>query len=76
MAEDCVGRLKLPSSTPNVLHPCTMKNFDDISKGLPGFVSLWNTMVNEDLSGEFWRRNKPLSCYWRAREICPCFAAS
>jgi hypothetical protein len=42
-----------------------MKNFDEITKGLSGFVNLWDTMVNEDISGEFRRRNEPLSYYWR-----------
>jgi hypothetical protein len=42
-----------------------MRNIDDVSKGLAGFVSLRDTMVNEDLSGEFQRRNEPLSYYWR-----------
>jgi hypothetical protein len=29
-------------------------------------VNLWDTMANEDISGEFRRRNEPLSYYWRA----------
>jgi hypothetical protein len=43
-----------------------MINFDEITKGLSGFVNLWDTMANEDISGEFRRRNEPLSYYWRA----------
>jgi hypothetical protein len=43
-----------------------MRNFDEITKGLSGFVNLWDTMANEDISGEFRRRNEPLSYYWRA----------
>jgi hypothetical protein len=43
-----------------------MRNIDDVSKGLAGFVNLWDTMANEDLSGKFQRRNEPLSYYWRA----------
>jgi hypothetical protein len=43
-----------------------MRNFDEITKGLSGFVNLWDTMANEDTSGEFRRRNEPLSYYWRA----------
>jgi hypothetical protein len=42
-----------------------MRNFDEVAKGLGGFVNLWNTMANEDISGEFRRRNEPLSYYWR-----------
>jgi hypothetical protein len=29
-------------------------------------VNLWDTMANEDISGEFRRRNEPLSYYWKA----------
>jgi hypothetical protein len=43
-----------------------MRNFDEITKGLSGFVNLWDTMANEDIFGEFRRRNEPLSYYWRA----------
>jgi hypothetical protein len=43
-----------------------MRNFDEITKGLNGFVNLWDTIVNEDISNEFRRWNEPLSYYWRA----------
>jgi hypothetical protein len=43
-----------------------MRNFDEITKGLSGFVNLWDTMTNEDIFGEFRRRNELLSYYWRA----------
>jgi hypothetical protein len=42
-----------------------MRNFEEITKGLSGFVNLWNTMANEDISGEFRRQNESLSYYWR-----------
>jgi hypothetical protein len=43
-----------------------MRNFDEVAKGLGGFVNLWDTMANEDISSEFRRQNEPLSYYWRA----------
>ena len=43
-----------------------MKNFDEIMKGLSGFVNLWNTMANKDISNKFRRWNESLSYYWRA----------
>ena len=60
------GRPKVPSSSPVLLVPHKMRNFDEVVKGLGGFVNLWNTMANEDISGKFKRRNKPLNYYWRA----------
>jgi hypothetical protein len=42
-----------------------MRNFDEVVKGLVGFVNLWDTMANEDISSEFKRRNEPLSYHWR-----------
>lgn len=50
------GLPKLPFGTPNALHPQTIRNFEGISKVLAGFVSLWDMMANEDLSGEFQRK--------------------
>jgi hypothetical protein len=40
------GCPKLSSGTLDALHPHTMRNFDDISKGLAGFVSLWDMTAN------------------------------
>jgi hypothetical protein len=54
---------KVPSGSPIPLVPQKMRNFDEVAKGLGGFVNLWDTMANEDVSGEFRRRNEPLSYY-------------
>jgi hypothetical protein len=59
------GRPKVPSGSPVPLGSQRMRNFDEITKGLSGFVNLWDTMANKDISGEFRRRNEPLSYYWR-----------
>jgi hypothetical protein len=42
-----------------------MRNFDEITKGLNGFVNLWDTMAIEDIFSEFKKQNEPLSYYWR-----------
>jgi hypothetical protein len=60
------GRPKVPSGSPVSLGPQRMRNFDEITKGLNGFVNLWDTMANEYISNEFRRQNEPLSYYWRA----------
>jgi hypothetical protein len=59
------GRPQVPSGSPFPLVPQKMRNFDEIVKGLARFVNLWDSMANEDMSGEFRRRNEPLSYYWR-----------
>ena len=58
------GCPKVPSGSPIPLVPYRMKNFDEVAKGLGGFVNLWDTMANEDIFGEFKRQNEPLSYYW------------
>jgi hypothetical protein len=63
--ETADGRPKVPSGSPVPLGSQRMRNFDEITKGFSGFVNLWDTMANEDISGEFRRRNEPLSYYWR-----------
>jgi hypothetical protein len=57
------GHPKVPSGSPVLLVPHRMRNFDKVAKGLSEFVNLWE---NEDIFGEFRRRNEPLSYYWRA----------
>ena len=32
---------------------------------LEGFLNLWSAMANDEFSGEFRRKNKPVSQYWR-----------
>jgi hypothetical protein len=60
------GCPKVSSGLQVPLVPHRMRNFDDVKKGLSGFVNLWDTMANEDISGKFRRHNEPLSYYWRA----------
>ena len=55
----------MPSSFPVPLVPHRMRNLDEVAKDLGGFVNLWDTMANEDISSEFKRQNEPLSYYWR-----------
>jgi hypothetical protein len=43
------------SGSPVSLVSQRMRNFDEVAKGLGGFVNLWNTMANEAISGEFRR---------------------
>jgi hypothetical protein len=64
--ENVDGHPKLPSGSPVPLGPQRMRNFDEITKSLDGFVNLSDPMANEDISGEFRRQNEPLSYYWRA----------
>ena len=47
------------------LKPQKMRGHDEVYKGLGGFLNLWSAMANDDFSGEFRRKNEPLSQYWR-----------
>ena len=38
-------------------------------KGLGGFLNLWSAMANDDFSGEYRRKNKPMSQYWRGVKV-------
>ena len=42
-----------------------MRGHDEVCKGLGGFLNLWSAMANDDFSGEFRRKNEPVSQYWR-----------
>jgi hypothetical protein len=66
LQETADGRPKVLSGSPVPLGPQRMRNFDEITKGFSGFVNLWDTIANEDISSEFRRRNEPLSYNWRA----------
>ena len=46
--------------------PKAMGNLNKVCKGLTSFVCLWESMANDDASGEFRRMNKPLLFYWKA----------
>ena len=63
--ETADGRPMVPSGQPRALAPNQMRCLDEICKGLDGFIALWGTMANEDLSGEFRRMNEPLKYYWQ-----------
>ena len=46
------------------LKPQKMRGHDEVYKGLGGFFNLWSAMANDDFSGQFRKKNKPLSQYW------------
>ena len=56
----------MQSGSPIPLVSYKMRNFDEVAKGLGGFVNLWDIMANEDISGKFRSQNEPLSYYWMA----------
>ena len=39
--------------------------YDEVCKGLGGFLNLWSAMANDDFFGEFKRKNEHVSQYWR-----------
>ena len=63
------GSPKVPCGDPMALKPQKMRGHDEVYKGLGGFSNLWSAMANDDFSGEFRRKNEPLSEYWRGVKI-------
>ena len=63
------GSPKVPRGDPMALKPQKMSGHDEVYKGLGGFLNLWSAMANDDFSGEFRRKNEPLSQYWRDTKV-------
>ena len=57
------GSPKVPHGDPMALKLQKMCGHDEVFKGLGGFLNLWSAMANDDFSGEFRRKNEPLSQY-------------
>ena len=55
------GSPKVPQGDPMALKPQKMHGHDEVYKGLGEFLNLWSAMANDDFSGEFGRKNEPLS---------------
>jgi hypothetical protein len=63
--EDNEGKPILPSGEPNALAPQQMRNHSEITKGIGGFINLWETVSAEDITGEYRRTHEHLIQYWR-----------
>ena len=59
------GSPKVPHGDPKALKAQKMRGHDEVCKGLGGFLNLWSAMATDDFSGEFRRKNEPVSQYWR-----------
>ena len=55
----------MPLRDPKALKPQKMRAYDEVCKGLEGFLNLWSAIANDDFSREFKRKKKPVSQYWR-----------
>jgi hypothetical protein len=64
--EDKEGRALLPRGEPTPLSAQLMKNLEEISRGISGFMKYWEKLSNEDFTGEYQRRYEHLWYYWRA----------
>ena len=67
--EDSEGRSLWPRGVPIPVEQRPMRNVEDISKGISGFIKYWENLCNEDLTGEFRRRYEHLIHYWRAVKV-------
>ena len=59
------GCPRVPRGSPVPLAPQIMRSFDEVCKGLDGYIAFWRAMANQDLSGEFQRKNEPVMKYWQ-----------
>jgi hypothetical protein len=64
--EDSEGESLWPRGEPMPVVHLPMRSVDDIYKGLSGFIKYWETLCDEDGSGEYRRRFEHLVFYWRA----------
>ena len=53
----------LPRGQPRPLIPQRHENYDEVMKGISGFLTLWESMANEDLSGEYRRKKDHILYY-------------
>ena len=63
--DDLQGRAMWPRGFPIAVQPSSMRNIDEIKRGLQGFINHWEQLSHEDCIGEYRRRYEPLSYYWR-----------
>ena len=59
--EDSQGQALWPRGYPNAVEPSSMRNLEDIKRGLQGFINHWDKLSEEDSTGEYHRRYEPLS---------------
>ena len=59
------GRAMWPRGFPIAVQPSSMRNIDEIKRGLQGFINHWEQLSHEDCTEEYRRRYEPLSYYWR-----------
>ena len=59
------GHPNVPRGNPKPLPPNLMQGFEEIRKGIDGYIALWRAMANQDLSGEFWLKMEPVMQYWK-----------
>ena len=67
--DDLQGRAMWPRRFPIAIQPSSMRNIDEIKRGLQGFINHWEQLSHEDYIGEYRRRYEPLSYYWRGVKV-------
>lgn len=63
------GRPRVPSGSPPPLAPVHKPGLEQVKRGLNGFITHWTEMANDDLSGEFRRKNDPIKDYWKGVRV-------
>jgi hypothetical protein len=63
--EDNEGKPILSTGEPSALAPQQMRNHSDITKGIGGFINLWEILSGEDSTREYRRSHEHLIQYWK-----------
>ena len=58
------GRPGVPRKSSAPLASHLMHCFDEVCKGLDGYIAFWGAMANQGLSGKFQRKNESVMKYW------------
>jgi hypothetical protein len=61
---DANGKTMLPDGKPKPCKPISMKNLEDIVKGISGFTQYWESLKIANVGESCWHRYESWIKYW------------